>query len=305
MKHLTEQMQTMAYELLVSGEVDTVIGWEKGSRWFLTPPVLIRKAADVYRLHFDSFAIHNLSGYLPELQEKKKRCALFVKGCDSRSVIRLVQDHQIDKEQMIVIGLPCPGMQDSSRVHDTQTPHALPFLAKCQECAHPTPVYSDREIESPNRNTGTNIGNNLRNTAARVLALEQLQPDEKYDFWQKQLKECIRCNACRSICPACSCRVCIFDSEKRRWATKEANLANNAFFIMTRALHVAGRCTECGECERVCPVGLPIMTLNQFIAKEIAHLDDSYSAGTVESHHSPLNTSSPVRVNDCYTGQRR
>ena len=41
-----------------------------------------------------------------------------------------------------------------------------------------------------------------------------------------------------------------------------------------RAMHLAGRCIECGECGRVCPVGIPIHLLttkmNQELFKEFA-----------------------------------
>lgn len=34
-------------------------------------------------------------------------------------------------------------------------------------------------------------------------------------------------------------------------------------FQVTRIIHVAGRCTDCGECERACPVGIPLRSLTK------------------------------------------
>ena len=49
---------------------------------------------------------------------------------------------------------------------------------------------------------------------AEVEKIETMSPEEKFAFFQKELSKCIRCNACRNVCPACSCRKCVFDSTK-------------------------------------------------------------------------------------------
>ncbi|NIM10908.1 MAG: hydrogenase, partial [Candidatus Aminicenantes bacterium] len=47
---------------------------------------------------------------------------------------------------------------------------------------------------------------------------------------------------------------------------------------MVRAVHLAGRCIDCGECERVCPVDIPIRFLNKKMEKDSKKLFD-YEAG--------------------------
>ena len=34
-------------------------------------------------------------------------------------------------------------------------------------------------------------------------------------------------------------------------------------FQVIRNIHVTGRCTDCGECERVCPVNIPLRSLTK------------------------------------------
>lgn len=49
-------------------------------------------------------------------------------------------------------------------------------------------------------------------------------------------------------------------------------------FQVTRNIHVAGRCTDCGECERACPVNIPLRSLTREmygIVDELFH----YTAG--------------------------
>ena len=110
-------------------------------------------------------------------------------------------------------------------------------------------------------------------------AIEAMSPDERYEFWTKQYDRCIRCYACRNVCPACNCRECVFDQTCVGWIGKANNSSENQFFALTRAMHVAGRCIECGECERACPMGIPIMLLNKKIIKDINELFGEYDAG--------------------------
>jgi ferredoxin len=61
----------------------------------------------------------------------------------------------------------------------------------------------------------------------------------------------------------------------------------NMFHII-RAYHVAGRCTDCGECSRVCPQGIPIHLLNRKIIKDINELYGDYQAGESVGQRHPL-----------------
>ena len=51
------------------------------------------------------------------------------------------------------------------------------------------------------------------------------------------------------------------------------------FYQTIHALHLAGRCTGCGECQRACPVGIPILALRQQISRAVARLFDGYQSG--------------------------
>ena len=59
-------------------------------------------------------------------------------------------------------------------------------------------------------------------------------------------------------------------------------------FHIIRAFHVAGRCTDCGECSRVCPQGIPLHLFNRKFIKDINEFYGEYQAGEDLESTSPL-----------------
>ena len=122
-----------------------------------------------------------------------------------------------------------------------------------------------------------------------VAELEALTPDERFQFWQNELSKCIRCNACRDVCPACTCEKCVFDNPNSGVENKSpANSFEEKMFHLIRAFHVAGRCTDCGECSRVCPQNIPLHLLNRKFIKDINEFYGEYQAGAEVGLRAPL-----------------
>ena len=119
--------------------------------------------------------------------------------------------------------------------------------------------------------------------------LEKMTPDERFAFWQGELSRCIRCNACRNVCPACTCEKCVFDNPASGVENKAAaNTFEDQMFHIIRAFHVAGRCTDCGECSRVCPQHIPLHLLNRKFIKDIDEFYGEYQAGAEVGSRAPL-----------------
>ena len=133
-----------------------------------------------------------------------------------------------------------------------------------------------------------------------VAKLEAMTEEERFAFWQNELSRCIRCNACRDICPACTCTTCVFDNPASGAAQKvAASSFEESMYHIIRAWHVAGRCTDCGECSRVCPQRIPLHLINRKFIKDIDELYGSYTAGSDMETKPPMLT---YRTDDAEPG---
>ena len=138
-----------------------------------------------------------------------------------------------------------------------------------------------------------------------VKKLESMTADERYAFWKDQLSNCIRCNACRNVCPACTCTKCVFDNDNSGIASKaNSDSFEEKMFHIIRAFHVAGRCTDCGECSRVCPQHIPLHLLNRKFIGDINRLYGTYQAGEDTTSKGPLTdyTKQDVDPSDVFGG---
>ncbi len=289
MKDMTDQVKEIATKLLESGQVDVFMAWEKGDAPHQSKPFFARNVADVEKIIFDEYCIHNLSTYLTRFRDGKEKIAIVVKGCDSRGVVRMLEDHQMKRDRLHIIGINCPGMKDpleAMKQHSgfERETGEKGLAIKCLQCMQPNPVIYDEslgEIQEPHFK-----GERF----TEVKALEAMSSEERYQFFSEVLSTCIRCYACRQVCVACNCRTCIFDEAKPQWVGRETSVGDNFMYHIVRAFHMAGRCIECGECERVCPVNIPLMLINRKLIKDVDHYFGPYDAGMayVEGGKPPL-----------------
>ena len=304
---MQEAMIKRAKELLADGSVDRVIGWKRGEFTYDITPAVFTSAEELDRdFVCDDFTAANVSKYLVKETQKEGKVLAFLKPCDTYSFNQLVKEHRIDREKVYVIGIEGGPKLDIEKIkakgitgilsvknedytlkietiYGTQT---MPFyeavLGKCASCKSKKHVVFDELIGED--------GDVLdSNRFEMVEKLENMTSQERFDFWRDQLSKCIRCNACRNVCPACTCENCVFDNPKSGIDNKApADSFEENMFHIIRAFHVAGRCTDCGECSRVCPQHIPLHLLNRKFIKDINELYGEYQAGADTTSRAPL-----------------
>ncbi len=305
---MREKIIDRAKALLADGTVVGVWGWKRGEMPGDRVPAFFETAEELDNdFVYDCFCAANVSRYLNGRKAADGRVLALLKPCDTYSLNQMLGENRLEREAVYVLGIPTGDMLDPEKVRragicglkdakqrgaefifDTADgekvlPRDAVALEKCIACKSNTHRIQDELLvdikdqgESPVR-------------FKQVEELEAMAPAERFAFWQKELSRCIRCNACRNICPVCSCVKCVFDNPANPVSGKaNSETFEEKMFHIIRAFHVAGRCTDCGECSRACPQGIPLHLLNRKFIKDINRAYGPFAAGTDDSGMTPL-----------------
>ena len=274
---MIQQIRDKAREVLENGTAESVIGYERATDGITARPFFAYSPEEVDRFIFDQYCTHNLAKYL--LNKKGKKTAIVVKACDSRAVNLLLGEKQIEREDVFIIGIVCPGVVDARWNTPSET-----LKSRCLACSQHTPVIYDYLIGEPPAEE--------KPTADRFAGVGELEAKssaEREAFWAEQFDRCLRCYACRNVCPGCYCTECFVERLDPLWVGIRIAPRENHMWNTVRAYHLAGRCIACDECERVCPVDIPLSLLNRKLEKEVLDLFQ-YQAGMNAEEVPPLMT---------------
>jgi formate dehydrogenase subunit beta len=306
-----EEIRTKIRQLFEDGSISHFIGYEAGSDSLHVTPCFLKSGQATSRLVWNPLCANNLSKYLLDFRKVEGKVGIMVKGCDSRSVVELLKENQIARDKVFIVGVPCRGIVDTKKLSAVLGISSGEVVAveddgdaflvtlkegkqrvdkekvlrgECLVCKYPTPVVYDVLL-------GDEISSLpwVKDDYSQVKELEALSAADKQRYWNNELSQCIRCYACRNVCPVCNCPECIFDKKAPRWLSKANDVSENLVYHLIRAFHVAGRCVDCGECERACPMGIPLRSLNKKVEKDILELF-GYTSGIDVEQQPPLTT---------------
>ena len=274
----TEKIKEIAGRLLEDCTVEMVIGFRKGTMPMMNEPCFATTTDAVDSLVWDSNCGINLANYLTN---RKEKVAVIAKGCDSRNIVTHIIENKIKRDQVHIIGVPCTGMIDKRKITgmvageilevsetentikvktaeaETLVDKAEVLQQNCALCIHRNPVIHDDMVADP-VDEQTDL-----DRYADIREIEAMDTEKKWQFFDDLLAPCIRCYACRNACPLCYCPTCFVDESKPQWVGKGQDPMDIRTFHFLRAYHCAGRCTDCGACERACPVGINMRLLTR------------------------------------------
>jgi formate dehydrogenase subunit beta len=222
-------------------------------------PYLFTRAEDLKDWVADEANRYPLTKLLIKIAKKHpdEIFGIVVRGCEERSLIELFKNFQLRREKVRVIGIPC------SQELATRCRCGRPFPSEVEETELAKPAEDFADLDE----------------------IEKLSEEERFQYWMNQFGKCIKCYGCRDICPACFCPTCTLeDSNLIRPGGMPPEIP---IFHLHKAFHMADRCIDCGLCEEVCPMGIPVRRLYRKVRKSVKDLF-GYVPGEKEEEKGPL-----------------
>ncbi len=232
-----EDIKKIAKELLVENKVQLVVGFEKGTANKVRP-AFFTKPEDIDKLIYNEFCIHNIALYLKkDICQKATSIAITANPNVVRSILQLASENQIAEEKIKIIGISfegkCVGLLDFKAAEE---------FAKTQ----PKGLKPEDKI--------------------LIEKIQAMPLEERFNYWVEAFSPCIKCYACRASCPMCYCGKCNVETNNPQWIPVASHKYGNLEWHIMRAMHLAGRCINCGECNRSCPVDIPLNILSYMLS---------------------------------------
>lgn len=258
-------------ELLDSGEIKGFLGLAMQNGHIA--PHLYQKGDDLFDMMLGDDekpgdARYPLNKFLMNIAKAypEDKFGVLVRGCDERGLNTLYTWNQLKKNNVVPVGIGCP--QE---------------LADSCECSEPYPKSMVAGEKAEGRE------------AATVSDVDALVLSDKFSYWMDEFVKCIKCYGCSNVCPMCFCNDCSLKCDE---LVKRGELPPEIpVFHHTRAMHMVGRCIDCGLCQEACPSNIPLRTLYKKV-NSIMEDQFDFQTGLRPGMRSPLNKIEPVEGNE-------
>lgn len=109
---------------------------------------------------------------------------------------------------------------------------------------------------------------------------------EVFDEYREDFSRCMKCYGCRESCPICFCEECTLELAPE-WVTRGLTPAAPLFHL-ERMVHMVDACTNCGQCEEVCPSEIPVAKAFAKVNSKITEKFDYYTGSDDDDVKPPL-----------------
>ncbi len=249
-------MKDKVLDWLETGKVDLFLGYKKVDGHPLPHAFSKENLAELEELIVSParYALEKLASEILAIKPSLK-IGILGRDCNQRAVNVLAVHQQIAPGQIEVLGVNC-------------CPSPLRTHASCSTLEPQT--YGAVKLE-------LGVDNNMS-----VAQMEQFDQESLYSRWMYEFQKCLKCYGCRDICPVCFCKECSLENND---LVETGGLPPEVpLFHLIRAVHMAGRCVDCGLCEEACPVDIPLRLLYR---KVNGIVKDLFGYETGVSHQQP------------------
>jgi formate dehydrogenase (coenzyme F420) beta subunit len=227
-------------QLLEEKTIDVFIGYGQGSGDRIRA-LFIRDAKQADNLILTRDCDQNLATYLLKHEVKHLgKIGILANDAALRSIMQLASEFQVKDGELFVLHFS--GNSELTEFNDFKS------------------------IESYLGKIDSGISDEEKSMIERIKAMSV---NDRWTFWQSEFDKCIKCYACRAACPMCYCHRCTTDVNQPQWIPVASHARGNLDYHLMRAMHLAGRCVNCGECAKACPMEIPLNLLTYTLINPI------------------------------------
>lgn len=225
-------MKQTVREWLESGKVDIFLGYKSVDGHPLPYAFTTENLAELAGLIVSParYPLEKLAAGIIAAKPAAK-IGILGRSCNQRALNVMAVHQQITPDQIELLEMSCCPSQSQQ--------------TSCSNLQTRTTGFVKRQV---------GIDNNLT-----VDQVEDYDPEMRYSRWLYEFQKCLKCYGCRDICPVCFCKECALEHDD---LVETGGLPPEVpLFHLIRAVHMAGRCVDCGLCEEACPVDIPLRLL--------------------------------------------